>query len=172
MTGASNDRSTFPLRRIISGGQSGVDRGALLAAIELGIPHGGWCPHGRLAEDGPIDQRFQLLETESSQYHVRTERNVTDSDGTLIIHRGPLTGGTALTERFARQHGKYCLLVDLQKPVLPAEILAWIAQHCISVLNIAGPRESSIPGIQEDTRQLVCQLFGCARELTRPSNAD
>lgn len=159
MTAASIDRSTFLPRRIISGGQSGVDRGALLAAIELGIQHGGWCPRGRLAEDGPIDERFQLLETESSQYHVRTERNVTDSNGTLIIHRGPLTGGTALTERFAHLHGKHCLLVDLQKPVLPAEILAWIAQHRISVLNIAGPRESSVPGIQEDARQLVYLLF-------------
>ena len=80
--------------RIVSGGQTGVDRAALDAALELGIAHGGWCPRGRLAEDGPIADRYGLRETASSDYAVRTEQNVVDSDATLILHRGPLTGGT------------------------------------------------------------------------------
>ena len=144
-----------PVRKIISGGQTGVDRGALLAAIEVGIPHGGYCPKGRLAEDGVIDARFMLQETDSAQYHVRTERNVVESDGTLIIHRGPLVGGTALTEKFALRHRRPCLRVNLDHPVQPEAICRWLRTHRIETLNIAGPRESSQPGIEEDARQLV-----------------
>ncbi len=156
--------STFSgtlVRRIISGGQTGVDRGALIAALELGIEHGGYCPRGRLAEDGPIDGRFQLVETESHAYHVRTEKNVLESCGTLILHRGPLIGGTALTERFALRHQRPCLKIDLSEPQPPVRveiIRAWLRKHRIEVLNIAGPRESSQPGIQEETRQLVHDL--------------
>src|SRR5258706_8881055 len=115
MTNGSDIRMNMPglgstvseVCKIISGGQTGVDRGALLAAIELGIPHGGYCPRGRLAEDGVIDGRFELTELESPQYHIRTERNVIESDGTIIIHRGPLFGGTALTEKFACRHNRH-----------------------------------------------------------------
>lgn len=157
-------RPTLPatvVHKIISGGQTGVDRGALIAAIELDIEHGGYCPRGRLAEDGPIDARFHLVETESSAYHVRTEKNVVEADGTLILHRGPLYGGTALTETFALRHGKPHLKIDLQQPQPPvrAEIVrAWLRKHRIEVLNIAGPRESSQPGIEEETRQLLHDL--------------
>src|SRR5262245_9896947 len=80
------------VRKIVSGGQTGVDRGALIAALELGIEHGGYCPRGRLAEDGVIESQFQLTETDSAAYHVRTEKNVVESRGTLIVHRGPLVG--------------------------------------------------------------------------------
>ncbi|MFN0018474.1 MAG: putative molybdenum carrier protein [Pirellulaceae bacterium] len=149
------------VRKIISGGQTGVDRGALIAAIELGIEHGGRCPRGRLAEDGPIDARFQLIETESSAYHVRTQSNVLESCGTLILHRGPLVGGTALTETFALRHQRPCLKIDFREPQPPVRvevIRAWLRKHRIAVLNIAGPRESSQPGITEETRQLVHDL--------------
>lgn len=149
------------VRKIISGGQTGVDRGALIAAIELGIEHGGYCPRGRLAEDGPIDDRFQLTETESSTYHVRTEKNVLESCGTLIIHRGPVVGGTALTEKFAQRHQKPCLKIDLSAPQPPVRveiIRAWLRKHRIEVLNIAGPHESSQPGIEEETRHLMHDL--------------
>ena len=146
------------VRRIISGGQTGVDRGALIAAIELGIKHGGYCPRGRLAEDGAIDAHFQLTETETSSYHVRTEKNVLESSGTLIIHRGPLVGGSALTETFALRHQRPCLKIDLNQPQPPVRvevIRGWLRKQRIAVLNIAGPRESSQPGIQEETRQLL-----------------
>ena len=128
---------------IISGGQTGVDRAALDAALELGIPCGGWCPKGRKAEDGPIPERYPLKETDSSSYPVRTEMNVRDSDGTLILTWGRPTGGTALTIRLARRHGKPCLVVDLKKPPDPSSLRAWLEKKQIGVLNVAGPRESN-----------------------------
>ena len=146
------------VRKIISGGQTGVDRGALLAAIDLGIEHGGYCPRGRLAEDGAIDARFQLTETDSTAYHIRTEKNVGESGGTLIVYRGLLVGGTALTEKFALRHQRPCLSIDLNQPQPPVRVevvRGWLRKHRIEVLNIAGPRERSQPGIQEETRQLV-----------------
>ena len=158
------------VRKIISGGQTGVDRGALLAAIELGIEHGGSCPRGRLAEDGTIDARFQLTPTDSAAYHVRTEKNVVESSGTLIVHRGPLVGGTALTEKFALRHQRPCQLIDLSQPQPPVRvetIRSWLRKHRIEVLNIAGPRESSQPGIQEETRQLVHDIARGAFTIRR-----
>jgi len=146
--------------KIVSGGQTGVDRGALDAAIALGIPHGGWCPRGRLAEDGPIPDRYRLRQTDSPDYPVRTERNVRDSDATLILCRGVPTGGTALTRRLAAQHGRPCLVVDLAAPPdLPA-IRRWLAEHAPTVLNVAGPRESQSPGIAEQAASLLARLFG------------
>lgn len=147
------------LTRIVSGGQTGVDRGALDAALALGIAHGGWCPRGRLAEDGPIDPRYELRETASRQYHVRTEQNVMDSDGTLIIHRGPLSGGTELTRQFTEKHGKPLLAIDLNQPFEPRTFHSWLAAQQIATLNVAGPRESSLPGIAEDARQLLLDLL-------------
>ena len=89
--------------KIISGGQSGVDRAALDAAIRLGIPHGGWVPKGRLAEDGPLPETYSLRETPTAVYAERTEKNVVDSDGTLIISRGELTGGSDIHPRDGAQ---------------------------------------------------------------------
>src|SRR3989304_5681242 len=107
------------VRQIVTGGQTGVDRGALDAAIARGIPHGGWCPQGRLAEDGRIPDLYQIQENDSPDYTIRTERNVLDSDATLILCRGPLSGGTLLTFHFAKQHQKPCLVVDLDSPIAP-----------------------------------------------------
>src|SRR5262245_54833883 len=92
--------------KIISGGQSGVDRAALDVALELGIPCGGWCPKGRRAEDGPLPDRYPLDETQTSFYPERTRRNVRDSDGTLILADGAAKGGTALTIELAEQMQK------------------------------------------------------------------
>lgn len=133
--------------KIVSGGQTGVDRGALDAAIELGIPHGGWCPHGRLAEDGTIPARYRLSETDSPEYPVRTEQNVLDSDATLILYRGWLSGGTELTLRLAEKHEKPCLVVDLDDPPQLDAARRWIAETGPGTLNVAGPRESQSPGI-------------------------
>ncbi|MCH8043271.1 MAG: putative molybdenum carrier protein [Planctomycetes bacterium] len=152
-----------PLQKIVSGGQSGVDRGALDAAIAAGFPHGGWCPRGRLAEDGPIDRRYQLTETESAQYAVRTERNVLDSDATLILSAGVLSGGTLLTQQLAQQHDKPLLVVDLtvklDGPLDVQEARQFVSIHDVCVLNVAGPRESGSPGISARAAQFVTRLL-------------
>ncbi len=155
-----NDSSRgLPLRRIVSGGQTGVDRGALDAAIAAGVAHGGWCPHRRLAENGRIPRKYRLKETSSPDYWVRTEQNVIDSCGTLILYCGQLSGGTELTYRMAVKHGRPHLLVDVLEAVDPASIRAWITEHAIEVLNVAGPRESSVPGIGQEAERLVREVL-------------
>lgn len=138
--------------KIVSGGQTGVDRAGLDAAIRLGIEHGGWCPAGRRAEDGRIPNCYQLAETESPDYAVRTERNVIESDGTLVLYAAKLQGGTELTYRLALKHGKPCLLVDLLKATPFEAVNEWIRAQGIRVLNVAGPRASQAEGIYETAR--------------------
>lgn len=145
--------------RIVSGGQTGVDRGALDAAISLGLEHGGWCPRGRLAEDGVIPRRYRLRQTRSADYPTRTEQNVRDSDGTLILYRQRLAGGTALTRRLAEKHGKPCCLVDLAESLDLQLVRRWIDEHAIAVLNVAGPRESSSPGIAHEAHEFLAALL-------------
>ena len=99
MSWTSHHQRRVPVQKIVSGGQTGVDRGALDAAIALGVEHGGWCPLGRLAEDGAISAVYRLREADSADYPARTERNVADSDGTPILFRGPLFGGEDLSRR-------------------------------------------------------------------------
>jgi len=146
--------------KIVSGGQTGVDRAALDVALELGTLHGGWCPRGRLAEDGAIARRYQLTETESSDYAVRTEKNVLDSDGTLILCREETSGGTELTRRLAFQHGKPCLVVDLNRPPPADDVHRWIFENEIETLNVAGPRASQNRGIACQARQFLEGLLG------------
>jgi hypothetical protein len=143
---------THPISKIVSGGQTGVDRAALDVAIFLGIDHGGWCPMGRRSESGRIPEMYRLRETDDRDYSVRTERNVVDSDGTLILCRGKLRGGTELTYKLALKHQRPCLCVDLGKyresdSSLSQSVLDWIKDQNISTLNVAGPRGSSSPGI-------------------------
>ena len=135
------------VEKIVSGGQTGVDRAALNVGLALGLPVGGWCPRGRRAEDGVIPDRYPLLETPERNYQARTRRNIEDSDGTLILNLGPLDGGTALTADLARQIGKPCLVVALEAGIEPAVFQDWLATHHITVLNVAGPRESKRPGV-------------------------
>ncbi len=132
-----------------------MDRAALDAAIWLGIEHGGWCPQGRRAEDGMIAPKYQLQETLATNYAVRTEQNVIDSDGTLILATEPLTGGTAFTLRMARRHQRPWLLVDLFQPVRHDQLREWLLAHDIDVLNVAGPRESGVPGIGDLAREYL-----------------
>jgi len=155
-------KSPWRVKRIVSGGQSGVDRAALDVAIELGVEHGGWCPRGRLAEDGRIDPRYLLTETASSEYSERTEQNVLDSDGTLILYRGKLSGGTELTRRLAIVHDKPCLLADLDAKADVRMVRQWLRDNKIRVLNVAGPRESSAPGVNGQAREFLCLLFQSA----------
>ena len=145
--------------QIVSGGQTGVDRGALDAALECGVPCGGWCPRGRRAEDGFISDRYPLQETGSSDYRQRTERNVRDSDGTLILHKGPLEGGTALTGDLAALHGRPCLSVELGDDEEVEPVRKWFEAHQIRILNVAGPRESKNPGITRMAAVYVVRLL-------------
>ena len=135
--------------KIISGGQTGVDRAALDVAMTLGLPHGGWCPRGRMAEDGRIAERYQLRETESWEYPVRTEQNVIDADATLILCCGALRGGTELTYRMTCKHRRPCLQIDLDHPPTPANVAQWLRECRVETLNVAGPRESQSPGIYQ-----------------------
>ena len=138
-----------------------MDRAALDAAIALGIPHGGWCPRGRLAEDGPISARYQLSETDSPEYPVRTEQNVLDADATLILCRGEPTGGTELTRRLAQRHRRPLLVVDLNFPPDGEVVRHWLEEHDVESLNVAGPRESQSPGIAAQAGEF---LGRCLRE--------
>lgn len=144
--------------RVVSGGQTGVDRAALDVAMALKLDCGGWCPRGRLAEDGPIAPDYPLRETASARYRVRTERNVLDSDATLILARGPLSGGTALTARLARRHGRPLLVVTLGSDD-PALVQSWLRRHRVDCLNVAGPRASNDPEIYPQARTLLLRVL-------------
>jgi len=146
------------IQKIISGGQTGVDRAALDAAIKLTIPHGGWIPQGRLTEDGPLPAKYQLQETRSTSYADRTEKNVLEADATLIISRGPLTGGSEYTREMAVKHKRLWLHIDLDNiPAFQAAIAIndWIAKKGIAILNVAGPRASKDPKIYKDTLNIL-----------------
>jgi predicted Rossmann fold nucleotide-binding protein DprA/Smf involved in DNA uptake len=147
------------LRKIISGGQTGVDRAALDVALTLGVSCGGWCPKGRLAEDGPISDHYPLQETSSSKYPVRTEKNVQCSDATLILNIGSLSGGTALTAEFAKKNGRPCKVINLDKRINIEEVVAWLHQHNIAVLNIAGPRASKRRDLYEIAHIFLVKLI-------------
>jgi hypothetical protein len=183
--------------KIVSGGQTGADRAGLDAAIELGLAHGGWCPHGRRTEDGPLPEHYQLQETESSSYTQRTVFNVRDSDATVVFTLGVLGPGSKNTLATAKKLGKPRLYVDLSVlpeardvadltglmdvgiPVLvtgatlferlnPAAtperrridaFQHWLASYKVQILNVAGSRESSSPGIGQAVRQLLLQAL-------------
>jgi hypothetical protein len=152
----------FPQFAIWSGGQTGVDQGALEAAIERGIPHGGWCPKGRRCETGVIPARFLLTEHASAKYPPRTEKNILDTQGTLILGWGSFHAqgpGTKLTRKIARRVDKPYLYQDLQAVwssgnynEISQEVLSFLSRHSITRLNVAGPRESTYRGVQTITR--------------------
>ncbi len=152
------DKPRYP-KKIVSGGQTGVDRAALDVALELGVPCGGWCPKGRKAEDGVIDPPYPLQETESPEYPVRTEMNVKDSDATLILNQGLLTGGTARTLELAKINKKPYWVIDLSKTEDPALVKKWIQHGKVKVLNVAGPRESKEPGIHYRAIELLRRIL-------------
>ena len=137
------------LEKIISGGQTGVDRAALDVARALGIPCGGNCPRGRRAEDGRIPDRYPLEETDSRSYASRTVQNVTSSQGTLILTVGSISRGTLLTKNAAQMRRKPFVVVALARPTeAPTDAAAvrdWLAEKEIRVLNVAGPRASQAP---------------------------
>ncbi|HLY56260.1 MAG TPA: putative molybdenum carrier protein [Stellaceae bacterium] len=145
--------------KIVSGGQTGADRAALDWAIARGIAHGGWCPKGRRAEDGPIDPCYALTETPSRRYAERTLWNVRDSDATLIANFGRLDGGSLVTRRFAEALARSCLVVQIEDEDAPTVTRRWLDTIRPATLNIAGPRESRRPGIYARTLWLLDALI-------------
>ena len=131
--------------KIVSGGQTGVDRAALDAALNRSAEIGGWCPQGRRAEDGVIDEKYTLQETPKDTYRQRTQWNVRDSDGTLVLTRGVPVGGTAQTIEFARDLKKPYLVIDMEQREPSKKqievIKYWVSMHAVQTLNVAGPRE-------------------------------
>jgi Circularly permutated YpsA SLOG family len=148
-----------PCLAIVSGGQTGVDRAALDVALELGLKCGGWCPRGRRAEDGPIPNRYPLHETPSPFYPVRTRRNVRDSDATLVLTRGLPDRGTKLTCALAERLEKPLFVVNLNEPARFDRIRKWLTKYRVHTLNVAGPRESSQPGIHAQAADILRQLL-------------
>ena len=148
--------------KIISGGQTGVDRGALDAALEAGIECGGTCPASRKAEDGIIPEIYPLTELASNIYSDRTRQNVVDSDATLILHFGRLEGGTAFTRQCCIAEAKPYLVIDASEAaqaVLVQQVVDFIRQNRVQVLNVAGPRASKVPVAQATTKQLLTTVL-------------
>lgn len=158
---------TYIPSRIVSGGQTGVDRAALDVAIAIGIEHGGWCPAGRLAEDGVVPPQYDLRETDSHEYPVRTELNVADSDATLILYEGKLKGGTLLTQKICKRLNKPFLTLaidrrrDKQNPA--DQVRHWLYVERPPILNVAGPRESTCPGIFHRSMDFLLRALSLER---------
>jgi hypothetical protein len=136
--------------RVVSGGQTGADRGGLDGARALGLPTGGFCPRGRRAEDGRIPEVYPLVELSSREYPARTRANIEGSDATVVFSFGPPDRGSALTLRLARAAGKPWLAIDLagvDDAAAARRLRAWLDEVRPEVLNVAGSRESNAPGI-------------------------
>jgi len=149
------------LQKIVSGGQTGADRAALDVALELGIPCGGWCPAGRIAEDGPISDRYPLQETPEPKYIQRTKWNVRDSDGTVVFTTGvEISGGSLNTLEYAREIRKPCVHIHRGSRPSPEQcLLRFIEGHGIKILNVAGPRSSNDPDIYRFVYDTLKEVF-------------
>ena len=168
----ATSNSQTNLRLVVSGGQTGVDRAALDAALEANLPVGGWCPRGRRSEDGMIPDRYPLTETPARSYAVRTEWNVRDSDGTLILVLNEISSGTALTRASARKQGKPCEIVFLRSetqgslfndheslPDTISRVTEWIVRNQIETLNVAGPRNDADGIVYSEAFRFLQALF-------------
>lgn len=147
------------LSKIVSGAQTGVDRAALDVALAHGYPCGGWVPKGRRAEDGRVPASYPVRETGGRGYAERTLLNVRDSDATLILTRGKPKGGTALTLEYALNLDRPSRVVDLLSATTPGQVKEWLVEKEVVVLNVAGPRESSSPGIYELAKKFLSALL-------------
>jgi len=146
--------------KIVSGGQTGVDRAGLDAAMEIGLLVGGYVPKGRLAEDGQVPDKYPMTETGSKDYKARTKKNILESDGTLILNVGPMKSGTALTAKIARENNKPLMIVQLDEEYQTGAVIDWLNENKIQTLNIAGPRESKVSGICEKAKMfLLSEIF-------------
>ena len=149
------------MKCLVSGGQTGADRAALDWAIENNFPYSGWCPNGRLAEDGPIIEKYKLNETGTSNYEERTRYNVQHSDGTVIFSlTAELTGGTLLTKHFAKKTKKPLLHLESGQPDLVLRLKKFVWNNKINTLNVAGPRASEEPNIYQFVLKVLVAAFG------------
>jgi hypothetical protein len=148
------------IQRIVSGGQTGADRSALDWAISRGIPHGGWCPKGRKAEDEKVPPQYDLQETASTSYASRTEMNVLESDGTVIFSLKPLlSGGSLQAAEFAAKHGKPLLHLHAGSRDAARKLIAFVQDNGIRTLNVAGPRASAEPTIASFVTMMLDKAF-------------
>ncbi|MEE4165113.1 MAG: putative molybdenum carrier protein [Desulfocapsaceae bacterium] len=150
------------LKKIISGGQTGADQGALDGARQCCFPYGGAIPAGRRTEAGALPEKYAMTELASDSYPLRTGQNVIDADGTLILSNGALSGGSLLTSRIAGERGKPCLHVNLEKDDFSSAVETvrrWVTANHLEVLNVAGPRASSDPRIYSLSRRLIVDLL-------------
>jgi Circularly permutated YpsA SLOG family len=158
----------MPLKQIVSGGQTGVDRAALDAALAAHFPCGGWAPGDRMAEDGIIPERYPLIPLPNGDHRQRTRLNVSDSDGTAILYSEPLKGGTRLTRNLCALLKRPYVLINAQEtpdPVVAAEaILKFIVENNIATLNVAGPRASGWPGGYAFAINSVAEVIRRSRE--------
>jgi len=146
------------LKKIISGGQVGADQAAFDAAIKYNFPHGGWIQKGRKTEDGILPYGYKLKELKSGAHPNYTERNVINSDGTLIISHGTLKGGSVLPRKLAKEHNRPCFHIDLNETlafISASKINSWIIEHKIEILNVVGSRASKDPKIYQDTKYII-----------------
>jgi hypothetical protein len=162
------------LEKIISGGQTGVDRAALDAAMALGIDAGGWCPKGRRAVDGAISSKYPLKETPGGSYKIRTLWNVRDSDATLIVCRDEPSGGTALTIDYCKQLGRPYEVCQLKGGEVfcqdgpgsnPVDLVDSLNRHAIKILNVAGPREGKSCPIYDRAYHFLHEVFQLMQEV-------
>lgn len=152
----------YKVEKIISGGQTGADRAALDFAIKNNIPYGGWLPKGRTTEDGTLSFKYNLKEMPTGDYSKRTEMNVLDSDGTVIVSNGFLKTGSAVTREFAIEHRKPWIHLDMKELSLEdaaRELVSWLEKNEIKVLNVAGPRAGNDPAIYDTTLRLLETVF-------------
>ena len=160
----------MPKLKVVSGGQTGVDQGALAAALATGTDCGGWCPEGRLSEDGPIPPAYPVVELPGAGYRERTLRNVLDSHGTAIIHHGELEGGTRLTRTCCVDHARPYLLIDtsaVTRNQAIAAIIEFVATERVHVLNVAGPRASKWPEAFATARRVLGAALRQFAEMPR-----
>jgi len=163
------------IEKIISGGQTCADRAALDVALKFNIPHGGWIPKGRKAEDGSLAEIYRLKEMPTTSYSERTEQNVIDSDGTLIIARGKLSGGSDYTRKMTLKHKKQLLGIDLNLIShfdAASLIVSWIKLQRVQILNVAGPRASKDPRIYSDTIRILEQVIRIITDEERKTSVE
>ena len=154
---------SITLKRIVSGGQTGVDRGALDAALAADFECGGWIPGDRMAEDGVIPERYPLVALPNGNYQQRTRLNVVDSDGTAILYDGNVSGGTRLTRDLCDLLNRPCILISAREtpdPIAVAKtVLKFIDDNNIETLNVAGPRASGWPAAHAFALQVIAGVI-------------